>query len=137
MRENDLNPDENYEDRAYELSLRPRLLKEFIGQDQMKLNLAVFMKAAQQRGEPLDHVLLYGPPGLGKTTLAHIIAGEMKATIHVTSGPAIERPGDLVGILTASIWSARAGPIRGSTPRVRWCTRTWTPRSIRWRSSER
>lgn len=83
-----------------ELSLRPRRLGEFIGQEALKDNLGVFLKAAQQRSEPLDHLLLYGPPGLGKTTLAHIVSNEMAATIHVTSGPAIERPGDLVGILT-------------------------------------
>lgn len=100
MRDNDLNPELISEDRALDLSLRPKLLREFIGQDQMKVNLAIFMKAAQQRDEPLDHVLLYGPPGLGKTTLAHIIANEMNATLHITSGPAIDRPGDLVGILT-------------------------------------
>lgn len=83
-----------------DFSLRPRRLNEFIGQDAVKANLGIFLQAARQREEPLDHLLLYGPPGLGKTTLAHIVAVEMEAVIHVTSGPAIVRPGDLVGILT-------------------------------------
>jgi len=99
-RNEDLNPQEHPGDRPLELSLRPKRLGEFIGQDSLKSNLSVFLQAARQRQEPLDHVLLYGPPGLGKTTLAHIIANEMDAPIHITSGPAIERPGDLVGILT-------------------------------------
>ncbi len=99
MRDNDLDPTRRPDD-GPDLSLRPRRLAEFIGQERLKANLSVFLRAAQGRSEPLDHVLLYGPPGLGKTTLAHIIANEMDATLHVTSGPAIERPGDLVGILT-------------------------------------
>lgn len=99
-RNNDLSPELRAEDRAFDLSLRPKRLTEFIGQERLKENLHVFLTAAKQRGEPLDHLLLYGPPGLGKTTLAHIVATEMETIIHVTSGPAIERPGDLVGILT-------------------------------------
>jgi holliday junction DNA helicase RuvB len=88
------------EEAAFELSLRPVSLGEFVGQERLKSNLGVFLKAARQRREPLDHVLLYGPPGLGKTTLAHVIAAEMKAPIRVTSGPSIEKQGDLAAILT-------------------------------------
>ena len=94
----EMSPEERPEDR--DLSLRPKRLAEFIGQEGLKANLDVFLRAAQGRDEPLDHLLLYGPPGLGKTTFAHIVANEMNAGIHVTSGPAVERPGDLVGILT-------------------------------------
>ncbi len=87
-------------DRDLELSLRPRTLDEYIGQERVKENLRIFTEAALNRGEALDHILLYGPPGLGKTTLANIIANEMKVGIRTTSGPAIERQGDLVAILT-------------------------------------
>ena len=83
-----------------EFSLRPKFLREYIGQEKAKGNLTVFIEAARMRGEPLDHVLLYGPPGLGKTTLSGIIANEMGVNIRITSGPAIEKPGDLAALLT-------------------------------------
>ncbi len=85
---------------AVDVSLRPVQLDDFTGQTKIKENLTVFIEAARRRREPLDHVLLFGPPGLGKTTLAHIIAREMNAKIHTTSGPVLERPGDLAGVLT-------------------------------------
>ena len=88
------------EDAQYEAGLRPRLLDEYIGQDRIRENLQVAIAAARQRGEPLDHVLLHGPPGLGKTTLAYVIGNEMGVPVRATSGPAIEKPGDLVGIVT-------------------------------------
>lgn len=91
---------ERGEDVQLERSLRPRRLDEYIGQERVKTNLRVFIDAAKAREEPLDHILLYGPPGLGKTTLASIIAAEMNVSLRVTSGPAIERQGDLVSILT-------------------------------------
>ena len=85
---------------AQEGSLRPKFLKEYIGQSKAKENLSIFIQAAKKRGEALDHVLLHGPPGLGKTTLAGIIANEMNVNIRITSGPAIEKPGDLAALLT-------------------------------------
>ncbi|QQS60523.1 Holliday junction branch migration DNA helicase RuvB [Candidatus Falkowbacteria bacterium] len=94
-----LSPKMREEDSA-EVGLRPKILDEYIGQERVKENLLILIEAAKQRAEPIDHVLLYGAPGLGKTTLAHIIAKELGAQIRVTSGPALEKPGDLAAILT-------------------------------------
>ncbi|MCM3716989.1 Holliday junction branch migration DNA helicase RuvB [Fictibacillus phosphorivorans] len=101
MEERIVSSEERQDEAVMELSLRPEALDEYIGQSSVKENLKVFIKAAKLRNEPLDHVLLYGPPGLGKTTLASIIANEMEVNIRTTSGPAIERPGDLAAILTS------------------------------------
>lgn len=94
------NSKEKIEDKSLDITLRPQSFSEYVGQEKIKKNLDIFIKAARKRKEPIEHVLLYGPAGLGKTTLAHIIAKETGASIRVTSGPAIERVGDLGSILT-------------------------------------
>ena len=91
---------EDISEERLENYLRQKILEEYVGQDKVKENLKVYIEAAKKRGEPLDHVLLYGPPGLGKTTLANIISNEMNSNIKITSGPAIEKPGDLAALLT-------------------------------------
>ncbi|MBQ1340672.1 MAG: Holliday junction branch migration DNA helicase RuvB, partial [Ruminococcus sp.] len=96
-----ISPENIQEDSDIEVTLRPQTLHDYIGQEKVKDKIAIYIEAAKRRGEPLDHVLLYGPPGLGKTTLSSIIAHELGVNLRVTTGPAIEKPGDLVSLLTS------------------------------------
>ena len=101
MKERVVSPQVSEEEQIIEGSLRPRRIAEYIGQEKIKANLGILLEAARQRNEAVDHVLLYGPPGLGKTTLCNIIAAEMGVNLRTTSGPAIEHAGDLASILTS------------------------------------
>jgi len=100
IEDSEISPVKGQEDQSFETSLRPKAFSDFVGQERIKENLQVFIAAAMQRKEPLDHVLFCGPPGLGKTTLANIIANELRVNLKTTSGPVLERPGDLAAILT-------------------------------------
>lgn len=99
MDERIVSPESTEQEEIIEKSLRPQTLAQYIGQDKVKQELSIYIQAAKNREEALDHVLLYGPPGLGKTTMAMVIANEMQVQIKTTSGPAIEKPGDLIAIL--------------------------------------
>jgi len=101
MKNTIIDPEPNIDELPSEVSLRPKTLEEYVGQDELKRNLRVFIEAAKARSEALDHVLFHGSPGLGKTSLAHILANELKVNINSTSGPVIDRPGDLAAILTS------------------------------------
>lgn len=100
MNPNKLSPEIVEDDKKYDVTLRPKVIDEYVGQTKIKENLSIFIEAARRRGEPLDHVLFYGPPGLGKTTLAYIISNELRVNIRATSGPALEHSGDLAALLT-------------------------------------
>ena len=100
MDEREITPQQQRDDAKLDQTLRPQALAEYVGQEKIKENLSIFLQAAKKRGEPIEHVLLYGPPGLGKTTLANVIAHELGTRLRITSGPAIEKAGDLASILT-------------------------------------
>ena len=120
------------DDAQYEAGLRPRALDDYIGQDRVRDNLQVSIAAARGRSEALDHVLLYGPPGLGKTTLAYVIGNELGVPVRATAGPVIEKPGDLAAILTEPPASTRCS---SSTRSIAWRRRSKRSSIRRWRTT--